>query len=41
VVVGVLLLAGFLFMVISRALSQRHTPFEATLATFHKDIYET
>lgn len=38
VVVAVFIVAAVAILLIARAFSRRHTPFEATLATFDKDI---
>ena len=41
IVVAAFIVAATVSMVVARGLSRRHTPFEGTLATFHKDIYKT
>ncbi len=40
IIVALFILAAVVLLVVARGLSRRHTPFEATLATFDKDIYK-
>ena len=41
IIVAVLVTAAIVLLIVARGISRRHTPFEATLATFDKDIYKT
>lgn len=41
IIIALLIAAAVVLLLVARRLSRRHTPFEATLATLNRDIYET
>jgi len=41
IIVAVFIVAAIVLLLVARGISRRHKPFEATLATLDKDIYET
>lgn len=41
IIIALFIIAAFVMLFVARSLSNRHTPFEATLATLDKDIYSS
>ena len=39
IIVAVFIVAAIVLLVVARGIARRHTPFESTLATLDKDIY--